>query len=192
MIKSRFSNQKITIDQVKGLLPIMRSLVEPIEKLLSDRIYWTDCKFEESEYKSRGGFIPYSSNCGGLEFVTVIPASERHGFERVLEFGECEDCDKEFNKDGDPLQCGYKGMECYDENEGHLDAKLRIWFKFEGVSDGKLNFYLYLGGGNHDAPYFRNEPTIFEASFIAKTVKGVTRAAYPHIKALIEKLRDAK
>ena len=105
-----------------------------------------------------------------------------------MEFGECEECgDAKKYPQGDH-QCGYDGVECADESDGGLDAALRIWFKFEGLEDGALKFYLYAGGGNGDAPYFRTkgEIDLFEASFECKSLGGLKRAAAKHVKALLK------
>ena len=177
------NSYKIGINEIIGLRDAMQKLVKPIQDLIQNKAYWTNAIFEPSEYKSRDGFIPYSHNCGGLDLTLIVPNCESHGF-GFLQFGECDECTSE-------KQCGYKGTECGYESEGHLDAKLRIWFKFEGVEDGKLAFYLYCGGGNDDAPYYRtkHEITVFEASFECNSVSGLNRAASKHIKALMKVLK---
>lgn len=173
---------KIGLNEVEGLKEALFETIKPVQDALKNKIYWNDCSFEESEYKSRDGFIAHSHNHGGLELTVIIPKCEESYF-GFLEFGECDDteCDHESG-------CGY-------EDEGHLDAKLRIWLKFEGLDDsGKLNFYIVLSGGNGDAPYFREKysETIFEAEFSASSVQGVKRAASKHIKALLKTVRELK
>lgn len=173
---------KIGINEIEGLKDAMTQVLKPIQDHIDSEVYWGPYKFEESEYKSRDGFIPYSSNYGGLELTVYIPKCESYDFPYV-EFGECDECNGE-------TQCGYHGQECASEGEGHLDAKLRIWLKFEGYNEetGELSFYLYVGGGNGDAPYFRSkyETDIFEAEFSAKSIKGISRAASKHVKALLK------
>jgi len=196
-ITKEYPFSKVGVQEIGDLLPTMRKLVSPIQEVIKEHIYWNDCDFEESEYKSRDGFIPYSHNCGGLELTVVIPKSESYEFEHLVKFGECEDCQNstETNKHGDTKLCGYAGVECGSESEGYLDAKLRIWFKFEGLNeDGEMEFYLYCGGGNDDAPYFRTkyEKDVFEASFTAKTIAGISKAAKPHIQKLVNKIKGVK
>lgn len=175
---------KIGLDEVVGLKKEMLKIFKPVEEAIKDEAYWArDGQImEESEYKSRDGFIPYSHNCGGLEINLVIPKCEEYSF-GYLEFGEWDGehyCD---GKDTNNCECPY-------DQDGEYDAKLRVWFKFEGYDQetGELEFYLYLGGGNGDAPYFRTkaEVTVFEASFSCKSVKGLKRAASKHIKALLK------
>lgn len=181
------SSYKIGIDEVVGLKAEMLSLLKPVRDIIKDQIYWSEVNLDESEYKRRDGFIPHSHNCGGIQICEIIPKCEEYSF-GYLEFGECDECgNAETYPDGDHM-CGYGGQECASESENHLDAKLRIWLKFEGIEDGSLKFYLYLGGGNGDAPYFRthSESEIFEASFECKSVSGLKRAAAKHIKALIK------
>jgi hypothetical protein len=151
---------------------------------IQDKAYWLrdNSILEESEYKSRDCFMAHSHNCGGIEIRQIIPECEQSEFD-YLEFGEWDGthyCDE---SDTDNCDCSY-------ENDGHYDAKLRIWFKFEGYDSesGELSFYLYLGGGNGDAPYFRthSEQTIFEASFTCKSVEGLKRSANKHFKDLLK------
>jgi hypothetical protein len=174
---------KIGLNEIEGLKKTLREVVKPIQDALKNKIYWNECIFEESDYLGRDGFIPYSHNCGGLEFTAIIPKCEEYDF-NFLEFGEHdEDCN--LNKKGEECTCG--------EHDGHLDAKLRVWLKFEGLDESnKLNFYLVLSGGNGDAPYFREKysSTIFEADFTASSVKGVKRAASKHVKALLKTLGE--
>ena len=178
-IKEDPNSHKIGVDEVIGLKAEMLKLMKAVQKQIKRNVYWSNVELEESEYKSRDGFIPYSHNNGGIQIIEVIPKCEEYSF-GYLEFGECDECGVK--------QCGY--MECASESEGHLDAKLRVWLKFEGVNKetGELDFYLYLGGGNGDAPYFRThaEKTIFESEFSCKTVKGLIKAAHPHFKKLLK------
>lgn len=171
------NSYKIGIDEIVGLKQAMKQVMAPIRQALKDKIYWNDCSLEESEYKSRDGFIPHSHNCGGIELMVIVPKCEEYAF-KFLEFGECDD--DECNHD----------ERCIYEDEGHLDAKLRIWLKFEGIDEEtqSLQFYLYMGGGNDDAPYFRArcEADIFEAEFTCKSVAGLKRAASKHVKALLK------
>lgn len=179
---------KIGINEIEGLKDAMTSALVPIQKYLKDHVYWNECEIEETEYLSRDGFIPYSSNCGGVEICLVIPSCEQYDFD-FLEFGECDECEA-----GDGKQCGYEGMECASESEGHLDAKLRIWLKFEGLEDETMRFYLYCGGGNGDAPYFRTkyEATIFESEFTAQSIASFKLAARIEVQKLLRKIAGAK
>lgn len=178
-ITKEYSFSKVGLDEVDGLKDALQAVIAPIQESIKDRIYWSEVDVHESEYKARDGFIPYSSNCGGLEICEIIPKCEEHDF-GFLEFGEYE--------------CEGNGCEvdnCQCDSEGHLDAKLRVWLKFEGIENGTMQFWLYCGGGNGDAPYFRtrNETTVFEASFEAKSIAGVKRAASKHVKALLKAIK---
>jgi len=184
------SSYKVGMDEIPGLEAAMREAFKPVVEHLQDLAYWNrETDAEKSEYKRRDGFIPHSHNCGGLEWSTVVPSCVKYEFD-FLEFGECDECGKADEYPEGDHQCGYKGFECAYESEGHLDAKLRVWFKFEGLEDGTLKFYLYAGGGNGDAPYFRTkyETDLFEASFEAKSLAGIQRTASKHIKALLKVL----
>lgn len=180
---------KLGMNEVVGLKGAMATVFKPVQDVLKEKVYWDNCELDEVEYKGRDGFIPHSHNRGGLMIGIHVPKCESYEFD-FLEFGECEDCD--YSKE-DGL-CGYKGQECASESEGHLDAYLRIWFKFEGIDDeGNLQFYINACGGNGDAPYFRVEhlTDLFEASFTCKSLAGLKRAASKHIKALV-KLIESK
>lgn len=187
-IKEDPNSHKIGMDEIVGLKIAMTNIIKPIQDLINNKIYWGPFKFEPSEYKSRSGFIPYSHNCGGLDLTIIIPKCEEYSWD-FLEFGEwdgehyCDGTDKE-------------NCECPVDQDGEYDSKLRIWFKFEGYDreTGDLTFYLYLGGGNGDAPYYRTkyETDIFEASFTCKSVSGLKRAASGHIKELIKILGGSK
>lgn len=181
-IKPDNRSHKIGIDEIVGLKEAMTKLMKPIQDAIQDKAYWArETMFEPSEYKSRDGFIPYSHNCGGLDLTIIVPKCEESDF-GFLEFGEWDGthyCDE---KDKENCECPY-------DQDGEYDAKLRIWLKFEGLNeDGKLEFYLYMGGGNADAPYFRTEDEIevFEASFTCSSVAGLNRAASKHIKGLLK------
>lgn len=181
VINKKYSFEKTGIKEIQGLEAVMRKVMTPVLTEIKDRIYWNDdLALEDTEYKSRDGFIPYSHNCGGIEISLIIPKCESYEFD-FLEYGECDECNGE-------TQCGYNGQECAAESEGHLDAKLRVWFKFEGLENGEMSFYLYLGGGNGDAPYFRtkHEATIFETQFTAKTLKQVETKGTAAVKKLLK------
>lgn len=184
-LKIRHDSYKIGVDEIEGLKDAMKQAIAPVLAEIKDRIYWDDCldsKF--TEYKSRDGFIPYNHNCGGIEITLIVPNCEVSSF-KYLEYVECDDCEA-----GDGNQCGYKGMECGAEGDGHLDSKLRVWLKFEGLTDGEMHFYLYCGGGNGDAPYFRTkyENTYFAAEFSAKSLAGFKLAAKRHVTKLLKEL----
>jgi hypothetical protein len=166
------SSYKVGVNEIEGLLPAMRTAMEPVRAALKDRVYWNDCDTRESEYKSRDGFMPHSHNCGGAEIHVIIPKCEESSFP-FLEFGECDD-----------EECSHRDEagsgECPAECDGHLDASLRVWLKFEGLDDeGTMRFWLYMGGGNGDAPYFRtqHEATVFEEAFEAKTISQFSQKA---------------
>lgn len=180
-IKKEFSFSKVGIDEIEGLKKVMQDLMLPLQKRLKQKVYWNDCELTEAEYKGRDGFIPYSHNCGGIQINVVIPKCEEHDFS-YLEFGEIEDSEVEGMTEEEREE-----YEMSMDNEGHLDASLEIWLKFEGLdeSTGELKFYLVLSGGNHDAPYFRNTPVIFETEFSAKTLAGVKLFGERKIKKLI-------
>lgn len=171
---------KIGLNEVKGLEEVLRELVASIEAHLKDNIYWNECKFDQAEYQSRDGFIAHSHNHGGLELGVVIPKCEEYDFE-FLEFGECDsdECDHDHS-------CDY-------EDEGHLDAYLRIFFKFEGFCEttGKMKFYLELSGGNGDAPYFRTKylADIFSIEFEAKDFKELRTKGKIVVNKLLKVMR---
>lgn len=175
-IKKEFHFSKVGMNEVEGLKEVMQALMVPLQTRLKEDVYWNDCALEEAEYKGRDGFIPHSHNCGGFQINVVIPKCEEYDFS-YLEFGECDDEECIKNHDS---HCSY-------EEEGHLDASLEIWLKFEGINEetGELKFYLVLSGGDHDAPYFRNTPVIFETEFSAKTLAGVKLFGERKIKKLM-------
>lgn len=176
-------SHKIGLDEIEGLTPILNNLFKPLLNEISEHTYWIDNLTEhldESEYKSRDGFMAYDHNCGGLDLTLVLPKCEMYSFEYV-DFGECWEPD-----DSD--------MEDHECDE-HCDAKLRIWLKFEGLDEaGTLNFYLYMGGGNGDAPYFRvkDEQTYFETQFEAKTLNQVTKNGKKAVNKLLKLIQGVK
>jgi hypothetical protein len=186
----RYSSYKIGVSEVRGLEQTMRQALQPVLDLINDRVYWGPAEMELSEYKSRDGFISYNHNLGGIEISLIVPSCEADSF-TCLEIQECDYCaESNAAKEGD--MCGYAGKECGSEADGHLDSKIRVWLKLEELNTdtGEMRFWLYLGGGNGDAPYFRTnyEQTYFEAEFTAKSLPGVLKAAKPHIKNLMAKL----
>lgn len=180
LTKDAHKSYKIGVDEIVGLKAAMQSVMTPVRDSLRDKAYWNrELEFDDLEYKSRAGFIPYSHNCGGVELGMHVPECEQYTWD-FLEFGEHDDS-------------------CCSENEcnadGELDAYLRIILKFEGVdADGNLNFYLNAAGGNNDAPYFRvsNLPDLFEAEFSCKSIAGLKRAASKHIKAVLKLIEGSK
>lgn len=176
---------KIGMNEIVGLEAAMRDVFQPVADFLNEQESWSGddwFKIETAEYKSRDGFIADSHNYGGLQIHTVIPKCGEYDF-AWLDFGEYSE-----REDGMTDE-EYDSQRESEESEGHLDAGLRIWFKFEGIADdGALEFYLVCAGGNGDAPYFRPkyEQTYFEASFSCKSVAGLKRAALKHIKALLK------
>lgn len=174
------NSYKIGLDEIYGLEQVMRHVLKPVLARLKDQIYWNDeLDLEKLEYKSRDGFIAYSTNLGGLELSTIIPKCEEYNFQ-YINFGECDDAECDHDR------------ECGCESEGHLDAKLRVMLKVESfdTKTGECEFYLYLGGGNGDAPYFRtkSEETYFGSEFKAKTLTEFKTKAEKHIKKLLEKM----
>lgn len=183
MIKiNQGSSYKVGVNEVVGLLDAMKEAMSPVQAWLKDLTYWTDCELTESEYKSRDGFHAYSHNCGGIELSEIIPECESYQFD-FLDFGECSECKVD-------SQCGHNGMECASAGEGHLDAKIRVWLKFEGIKDDSMTFYLYLGGGNGDAPYFRTkyEATVFETTFTARSIAEFKMRAKHAIREMLLKV----
>lgn len=170
---------KIGVDEIEGLKEAMQSVMIPVRDALRAKAYWNESlDFGALEYKSRDGFIPYSHNFGGVEIGLIVPQCEEHDW-GFLEFGELTE---EYTRDEDPY-----------ENEGELDAYLRIILKFEGFDDsGNMQFYLNVSGGNNDAPYFRvsNLPDLFEAEFTCRTVKGLKRVSSKHIKNIVNLISD--
>jgi len=177
------NNIKTGVDEIEGLSQSLNKLMAPLTQAIKDKIYWNDDLAPTPiEYKARDGFIPYSHNLGGLQLQTVIPHCEQYEF-GFLDFGQCDEC-------GD-IQCGYGGMECGAESEGHLDANLRIWIKFEGIqNDGSLQFYFMIGGGNGDAPYFRvqHEATIFEETLNVKSIEDLMRRGPAVVRKMLKVL----
>jgi hypothetical protein len=174
---------KIGMNEVVGLRDVLLKAMQPVQEHIKSKVYWNDCELTEAEYIGRDGFIPHSDNLGGIQLHLVIPSVERYEFD-FLSFGECDECGE--------TQCGYEGQECASESEGHLDASLRVWLKFEELdSDGTMKFWLYCGGGNRDAPYFRTkyEADIFECSFEAKTLKQVEIRAAKAVKQLLARIK---
>ena len=170
------NSYKVGIDETLGLRQVMLDLMQPIQSAIKENVYWNDVDLDTVVYKQRDGFIPHSHNCGGIQISVVVPKCEESSF-HFITFGECDDAECDHDQ-----SCAY-------EDDGHLDAMLRVWFKFEGYdqSTGELSFYITCNGGNGDAPYFRTKASedYFEASFTCKSVAGVKRAAAKHIKALL-------
>jgi hypothetical protein len=178
---------KIGMDEVVGLEDCLRGLMAPIRRALKAKMYWSQVDIDSVEYKSRDGFSAHSHNCGGLMIREVIPKCEEYDF-AFLEFGELTECC--LAEPEDEESCG---STC--EGEGHYDAQLRIWFKFEGINDeGEMEFYLFVGGGNGDAPYFRSkhETDILEFSFTAKSLDQLRRRASKPIEQVIRLIKAGK
>ncbi len=172
---------KLGINEVQGLKKAMIKQMSVVQEHLKENCYWSDVQLIDSEYLGRSGFIPHTHNCGGIEICEVIPKCCEYDFS-FLEFGE-HDADCAIINGNSECNCG--------EADGLLDASLRVWFKFEGLdAAGNLKFYLYAGGGNNDAPYFRTEYSadIFEAEFTCRSVGALPETAKKHFKALLKKL----
>ena len=175
-LKINTSNYKIGLNEIGGLETVLHMLAQPIVNYLKSEIYWATPKFTPVEYESRDGFIANSHNCGGLDFNAVIPKCEEYDF-GFLNFGECDDS-----------ECNHE-CSCSYEEEGHLDASLRIWLKFEGLNDdGRMMFYFVVAGGNGDAPYFRHkyEETVFETSFTCETLNDLKIVGSRRVNKLIK------
>jgi hypothetical protein len=174
---------EIGVDEIVGLKKAMAEVMLPVIQTIKDKAYWNDDVLSWAEYKRRDGFIPHPHNLGGLEIRLVVPDCEQYEFS-FLEFGEW---------DGEHVSdcTDHETCECMYANDGEYDASLRVWLKLESIDDGTLKFWLYMGGGNGDAPYFRSkyETDIFEASFECKSVAGLKRAANKHVKALLEVIK---
>lgn len=180
---------KVGMDETPGMRKALEAVLGPVKDALNDKVYWDNIKFEDREYKRRDGFIPYARNHGGLELSLHVPQCESHDWDHFLGFGECNDCSD------DGTHCvAEAGDDCRYENDGHLDAFLRTAICYEGIERGRMKFYLYLEGGNNDAPYFRSEhlPTLFETEFSTKGVFDIQRAAAPHIKKLLKLIKGKK
>ena len=174
---NKTNSYKIGLNEVKGLERAMRDVLKPVQAELSKSIYWNDVGLEQVEYISRDGFIAYSSNCGGLRILEIIPKCEEYSFD-YLEFGEHDD-DCDLNKPEGDCTCG--------EDDGFLDAKLEIFLKFEGIDEkGTMSFYLVLHGGNQDAPYFGQSTDIFETEFKARNIAEFRTKAKKAITKLLK------
>jgi hypothetical protein len=151
----------------------MRELMEPVRRALKEHIYYSDVDLESAEYKSRDGFSAHAHNCGGVCINEIIPKCEEYDFS-YLKFGEYN-C----------AESGCDESECLCDQDGALDAALKIWFKFEGNGE----FYIILHGGNDDAPYFRKSQDIYEADFEAHSLDELRRKAAGPIGDLIRLIR---
>ena len=92
-------------------------MLKPVQDKIQAEVYWDKVEIDASEYKGRDGFIPFSSNCGGIQITEVLPKCEADSF-KYVDFGDC------YEPDGD--------MENHECNE-HCHAKVRVWLKFEGI-----------------------------------------------------------
>lgn len=177
---------KIGMNEIEGLKESIEEALEPLKKVLKDKIYWGDkVEFESAEYLRRDGFIPHSHNYGGLQFYTVIPDCEASEWP-FLEFGEVTDEDLEDCSNEDEEESYRESL----SSGGHLDAALNIWFKFEGLNKetNEMTFYLVASGGNNDAPYFRDLPTLYESEFKATTLEQVKAEGKKQVLKMIKKL----
>lgn len=180
---------KVGVDEIVGLKAELRNAIKPLVAALKSEVYWmNEIPVESIEYKSRGGFIPHSHNHGGVEINLVIPKCEGYKFP-ALEFGECEGCNDDCTKCTrfDENSSG----ECVSENEGHLDARLRIIILFEGINENdELEFYVNVCGGNGDAPYFRIQHLgdLYNGEFKASTVGDVVKKSKRCVNAAIKSI----
>jgi hypothetical protein len=173
------NSYKIGTHEVVGLEDAMQNIMSPIAEILRDKMYWNETlEFKAVEYKSRDGFIANQLNCGGIAIFEVIPEYEQYKF-NFLEFGEATHDASLSDEENDSVRESELG-------DGHLDAALRIWFKFEGLSDGLMHFAIFVQGGNGDAPYFRRLDDIYEGEFSCKTLTDIQRASAKHVKAIMK------
>lgn len=175
VIINKGNSYKVGVDEVVGLKDAMQNVMQPILNVIREKAYWDSrLEFDVMEYKSRDGFIPYSSNCGGVVIALHVPECEQYDW-GFLEFGEMTE---EYTRNEDRW-----------ENEGELDAYLRIILKFEGIgNDGNMSFYINVSGGNNDAPYFRiNQlPDLYEGEFTCKSIAGLKRRSAKHVRAILK------
>ena len=167
------NSYKIGMDEVMGLENMLNQVVKPLQDILLKKVYWmNEVNFNKREYKSRDGFSAYSHNCGGIEFREVIPECEASSF-NFLEFGEVDSDDIDgYSSMSDEEKEIARDKEV-DDSIGYFDSALLIGISFEGFNKkGQLQFYIYLSGGNGDAPYFRTKSLtdIFDASISAYTM----------------------
>jgi len=183
--KDAYKSYKIGVDEIQGLKAEMTKALKPVQDSLKNKVYWNDCEFSDAEYKSRDGFIANKHNCGGIQLDLIIPKCEESSFDFVS-FGEHDENCGYYENEHSVCTCG--------EDDGLLDARLKVWLKFEGINPEtqKLDFYLIMHGGNMDAPYFRQSENYFETSFQASSVAGIQRAASKHIKKLVKKINGEK
>lgn len=174
------NSYKVGMDEIEGLREAMTNIMAPIQEALKKNIYWSHVTLDDAEYKSRDGFIANSHNCGGLTITEVIPKCEEYSF-NFLSFGECE------SEEGECEEY------CVCQDEGHLDASLRIWFKYEGQdSDGEHQFCFLVFGGNGDAPYFRTKYSedYYEGEFTCNSLDDLRRKSQKHVEAIIRLLNS--
>lgn len=177
------SSYKIGVDEISGIKDVLTELLEPVRAAIQENVYWSKVELSDAPYKWRDGFIPHSHNCGGIKIFEVIPKCEECNFE-YLEFGEW---DGTHCCDGSDID----NCDCAHDVDGHYDAALEIWLKFEGFDDkGNMQFYLVMSGGNHDAPYFRNTPTVFESEFKAKTLEQLKTVGKKHVQKLLKAMGE--
>ena len=183
-ITKQYAFEKTGVNEVDGLKDAMHQAMTPILDLIKSKVYWNDSlELNDSEYKSRDGFIPHRHNCGGVELTLIIPKCEEYEF-GFLEFGQC-----------DPEYCtchtGENDQGCELDIDGNNDAKLRVWLKFECIENGVMSFYLVLSGGNGDAPYFREtySSTYFETEFNCKSLKSFETKAKTAISKLLKVMK---
>lgn len=161
---------KIGVDEIEGMKEAMRDVLQVFVKALPKEIAEIG-HFDEAEYKSRPGFIPNSNNKGSIEWYAIVPKCYEYSAPKLLEFGECDgsqDCDND----------------CICYNDGLLDAKLRVWLKYEGGNA----FYLVMSGGNGDAPYFRekDQPVLFEKEFTANSLEELKTKGKEAVREMIK------
>ena len=170
---------KIGMNEVEGLRDSILKAIEPMVEVLSDSMCFGDQSIEDAEYTRRDGFIPHSHNHGGIQMHVHLPKCQEYDFSWI-EFDEYETNCEEGN-------CGECDVCC---DEGHFDAFVKFWFKFEGIDeDGNMQFYINLSGGAQDAPYFRTVPTLAETEFTAKTLKQVETKGRQAVLKIIKDLK---
>lgn len=178
---------KIGLDEVVGLKLVLTSLMKPLQAALNEQQSWGShdwFQITEAEYKSRDGFIPYNSNCGGLMIESVVPDWGQYDFQCLAwpEFTPSSESLTEEEQDEERQS---------DSDGGQLDSYLRIFLKFEGFNEktGAIQFYLNASTCD-EAPYFRLKYSkdLFESSFEAKTLVELHTKGKKHIAKLIKRL----
>lgn len=178
---------KIGFNEVSGLGPAMMQAMKPVLEFIQKKIYWGNIKeyTSEAEYVSRDGFSAYSHNLGGIIISFTAPKCEADSFPFLI-FGDVEESEREENMTDEDWENYCESV----DSDGHLDYHFRLFFKLEEVSDNELKFYINVSGGNNDAPYFRNIPTLYENEFTASSLAEVVSRGKRIFTDLVKHLKD--